>query len=102
LNTVLKINDSNFELFIKDRESIENQISNIYCFETTKETKIKTTLVWNDPPSLPSTSKLLINNLDLKLICNNVLFRGNDMIDDVNNVEQSSCDLKFSFYSFLI
>eukprot|EP01132_Coremiostelium_polycephalum_P005413 gene5413-6752_t len=64
---------------------------------STSQPKVKATLVWTDPASLPGALYNLVNNLDLTLRVVNIIYVGNEnppsygpssFQDRVNNVEQ--------------
>jgi hypothetical protein len=51
---------------------------------------VKATIVWMDPPNSIISGKMLLHNIDLKIIGNGVTTYGNNNAkDDMNNVEQA-------------
>jgi hypothetical protein len=55
----------------------------------------KATIVWMDPPNAGMSSKMLLNNLDLKVITpsGDVLHGNNVPGDEVNNVSDSRANI---------
>jgi len=97
LKNVLKFATSPFDLFVQDRVTLTNGATKNYCFTSSTNGPsntgyFKVTVAWTDPPGEVSASKVLVNNLDLTVFSGIVAYRGNGVVDSVNNVEQVQLD----------
>jgi len=105
LSSILQFTDSSFQAFFIDRQELENGKRAVFCFRVhnSDETAnyFRVSLVWTDPPGDPTSSRSLVNDLDLVVLTpNKTTFLGNAfsqtdethgayaMRDSVNNAEQ--------------
>jgi hypothetical protein len=92
LNTILKFNDSNFDISIQDRVSILNGYQQKYCIRATEKGSIRITVVWTDYPSVLGSAKTLVNDVNVAAWSGLQKYFGNGQLDDVNTVEQITID----------
>ncbi|MEJ5166926.1 MAG: S8 family serine peptidase, partial [Thermoanaerobaculia bacterium] len=98
LKKTLPLSDSQNKLFIEDlkkEEGIFEGEEKTYKIKiSNSNTPLSITLVWTDPPAFPSSSQILINNLDLTLISpSGKIFKGN-FIENGESREGGSYDSK--------
>lgn len=71
LGRTLKFSDSDFELFLEDRQHIDSDTHNqLYCFhvkESSQSSFFGATTAWYDEPTSPATKPHLINDFDLSV-----------------------------------
>jgi subtilisin family serine protease len=97
LSSVLRFEDSQFELYTYDRVQIGEGDFHEYYFEVLDNSaaSIKATMTWYDPPASIAAKQVLVNDIDLYIQYNTtnserILVFGNDVTsgDRVNTVEQ--------------
>lgn len=98
LKKTLPLENSEFKLFIEDlkREEglVEGEEKTYKIRVSASNTPLSITLVWTDPPAFPSSTQILINNLDLTLISpTGKIFKGNFM-ENGQSKEGGEYDLK--------
>lgn len=82
-------------LLMKDDIPLISQESVSFCFEPTSDTELRIAISWLDPPVLPNSPTILLNDLDLKvMVSGQGPFLGNNKEDHLNNIEKVILDTK--------
>lgn len=93
LDTALKFEDSNFDIFISQTEELENGDSLSYCFTVTgNNTDFKATLAYTDPVGSLYAARTLVNDLDLIVVASDGQIHTKD--DHDNTHEHVSVPVK--------
>lgn len=98
LKKTLPLSDSQSKLFIEDLKKeeglFEGEEKTYKIKISSSSTPLSITLVWTDPPAFPSSTQILINNLDLTLISpSGKIFKGN-FIENGESIEGGIYDSK--------
>jgi subtilisin family serine protease len=77
-------------LFIEDRIPMFEYTKGVTrLYKATHEADINIVISWIDPPVVPYSKKVLVNDINLRVIVNDKqVYLGNNILDSVNNVEK--------------
>jgi subtilisin family serine protease len=115
LLSVLRFEESEFNLSVWSKEQVSDGGSRHYCLIVNPgATRLRVTVVWTDPPGTLGSNRILINDLDLSVVTSDgAFYYGNALtqwteahgshavIDNLNNAEQV-LDFYFSDFQCLI
>jgi len=107
LLSVLRFEESGFNLSVWNKEQVSDGGSRHYCLVVNPgASRLRVTVVWTDPPGTLGSNRILINDLDLSVVTSdsafyygNVLTQWSEahgshaVIDNLNNVEQVTLEL---------
>ena len=74
----------------KDHVAINNYDVHSYCFRVKEASKVNFALSWVDPPAIPYASKVLINDLNLRVETPGSIYLGNNHEDTLHNLEKTT------------
>jgi len=95
------------KLRVTDGENVTDGQIISYCVAVTAAAELRATLVWTDPPALPQAARVLINDLDLRVISPDLTeYLGNSNVLRAcvrrETDEASKCATKDSWDAFLV